>query len=232
MTYPIGYLLAGAAILSVSGATAVEVALCVPLYALFEYAVHRFVLHGPWDAVTLYRIHGAHHADPADPKSVHVPIRTVVSAVVVVAVGMRGISGAVYPGLIALLIIQFGLFEAIHLGLHGHGPLAGRLPRRMVAHHAAHHNRDENASYAVSWPIVDAILRTGQGPAREFRFVSGSVHPPGRVAARTPEAAAKYAALKAGPGTTAFESVIDVDGVRFRVKTYRGETAAEPKVVR
>lgn len=83
------------------------------------------------------------------------------------------------------------------LACHGAGPLAGWLPGRLVAHHAAHHNRDEHHAFAVSWPIVDRAL--GPWPSAIWRYRTSAIPFGGTVAAASSRLAAIAAAREILP---------------------------------
>lgn len=190
------YFAFGAALVAYGGSAAQAVA-SVPFYALVEYAIHRWVLHGPWAPDVAWRIHGAHHARPAEAKHIHVPPRLVCGIALVLGLVARGALGYLPAGVLGGALIQFGMFELAHLACHGHGPLAGLIPKSVRSHHAAHHERDDGHAYAVSWPIVDRVI--GPWPSSLWSYRVDGIPFAGRVAATSPEAAAKAAASEIRP---------------------------------
>ena len=121
-----------------------------------EYAVHRFVLHGPPYAA---RVHARHHASPAqeqiDALSYFGPI--------VVAIGgwlaIDLISGhaALAHGVTAGLCLQYSWFRALHRRMHrpGHRLAAGR---HALFHRGHHGNKGRN--FGVTTPVWDRMFGT------------------------------------------------------------------------
>lgn len=187
----------------------------VVTYPFVEYAVHRWILHGPWDAFTAWRIHGAHHHDPDDPRFFKVPGK--------VSAGVAAISFlALPPGVVIGWLVGFYVFGVVHAGCHGQGPLAGRLPRSVVGHHAAHHARSDRIAYAVSVPFVDRIFGTRRAPVREWACGQNPMGAQSGRAAGTREDVA--IAAVADSGRVEYVDVV-VDGVAVRVRVWRGAMA-------
>ena len=127
-----------------------------------EYAVHRFVLHGP--AYTA-RVHARHHASPAqeqiDAFSYFGPL--------VIALGgwfaMDSISGqaALAHGVTAGLCLQYSWFRALHRRMHrpGHRLASGS---RALFHRGHHGNKGRN--FGVTTPVWDRLLGTSSGAGR------------------------------------------------------------------
>ncbi len=188
-------------------------------YPVLEYAVHRWVMHGPWSAFAYWRLHGAHHGDPSDASRYGVPFRLV--AAVACGSWLVGVPWQV----VAAWLVGLALFGPVHAATHGKGPLARALPRAWVSHHAAHHYRDERCAYAVTAPWVDVLFGTSPGRSTVRAWSSDGYPGSGRVAASSPGAAAERAALEGEPATTVGYRTVVVDGRPVRVRVWRGSLA-------
>jgi sterol desaturase/sphingolipid hydroxylase (fatty acid hydroxylase superfamily) len=130
--------------------------------SLAEYAVHRFVLHGPALAA---RVHARHHAAPAreqiDPLSYFGPI--VVALLAWAALHALGGGAALAGGLTAGLCLQYSWFRAVHRRMHrpGHRLASGRL-----AHFHRGHHVDLRRNFGVTTPFWDRLFRTQRRTAR------------------------------------------------------------------
>lgn len=201
---------------------AVALAASLPAYALVEYAVHRWILHGPWDAVTAYRVHGAHHADPEDVGHIGVPPALVATTFLAIAIATRGVLGWFPSSFMGGLLVQFAVFELVHRGLHGHGTIARWLPRRLRAHHAAHHARDPGAAHGVTpmSAVVDRLFGTMPGPTWPYRVVSGALPVAGRVSATSAKEAARRAAGEILQAPSEARITITIADETFEIASY------------
>ena len=155
-------LVGGAAVLLglafASDARATAIALLAGWLAgsLCEYAVHRFVLHGPRLAA---RVHALHHESPGcehiDPFSYFGPIAVAVAAWYAVYAVSRDIAGA--HGFAAGLCLQYSFFRAVHRRLHValHRGASGALAN----YHDGHH-REQTANFGVTTRVWDRLFGT------------------------------------------------------------------------
>lgn len=122
-------------------------------WPVVEYCAHRFAMHGArrFGARTYRRVHGAHHDRPRDPS--HYPVPPVVT------LSVGGAIAVLSPSFAGALLMCLAAYDVVHLGCHGLGPLRGRLPRAIVAHHAGHH-ADGATNFSVTAPVLDRLLGT------------------------------------------------------------------------
>lgn len=142
-----------------------------------EYAIHRFVGHGPKRARArsiLARLtplgflsefnaeHMAHHANP----SYFAPTS---HKVVAAAVLVPTVAGALAPilglGRAASFALGFtavyGAYEVVHRRVHTHPP-RGPYGRWVRRHHLTHHHKTPRANHGVTSPVWDKVFGTEQ----------------------------------------------------------------------
>ena len=124
--------------------------------SLFEYAVHRFVLHGPRFTA---RVHALHHESPGcdhiDPFSYFGPIAVAVAAWFAAYAVAHGIASA--HGFTAGLCLQYSFFRAVHRRLHNalYRGSAGALGK----YHDDHH-REQTGNFGVTTRVWDRLFGT------------------------------------------------------------------------
>jgi len=137
---------------------------------LFEWALHRHVLHGPARTIAGRRLdlgapHRGHHLRPDDVDgallgpgfalSNGAGVAVLGAAVGAVAAGPAGAPAGAVAGEAGLLA-----YEWLHLLAHsGCQPRSGWF-RRVRAAHLRHHFRDEHANFGVTSRVADRLLRT------------------------------------------------------------------------
>lgn len=139
-----------------------------------EYAIHRFVGHGPKRrparglarllpgglAAEFNREHLAHHADPSyfAASSRKAASGTLVTGALATLVSL--LAGATIGIALAL---GFGLaylvYEIIHRRVHTHPP-TGRYSRWVRRHHLYHHHRSPRMNHGVTSPLWDRLIGT------------------------------------------------------------------------
>lgn len=140
-----------------------------------EYAIHRFLGHGPKRsepkgllgrlsprglAYEFNREHLAHHSDPTyfAPTSHKVAAAGIaissVTAALAPFVGLRG-AGAFALGFTA----AYGSYELLHRRIHTH-PATGPYGRWARRHHLAHHYRTPRENHGVTSDVWDRVFRT------------------------------------------------------------------------
>lgn len=169
-------LLVGAALLLLAGGTAASpwlTAAALPAGwlagSLAEYAVHRFVLHGPPLTAS---VHARHHASPAleqiDPLSYLGPL-AVALLTWLVLVAILG-NAPVANGITAGLCLQYSWFRAVHRRMHRPGHRMSRGKRALF--HRGHH-ADAACNFGVTTPVWDHLFRSryvpAAAPARDAR---------------------------------------------------------------
>ncbi len=144
-------LVSGVALVA-SSPTAVAFA-AVLAWPLVEYVAHRFAMHGArrWGRRAYRKIHGAHHDHPRDPSHYVVPPVAILAA--------AGLLAAVSVAFAGAMLVCLAAYDLVHLGCHGLGPLRGRLPSSLVAHHAGHH-ADDTRNFSVTCPVIDRVFQT------------------------------------------------------------------------
>jgi hypothetical protein len=179
-----------------------------------EYAIHRFVGHGPKRtpaatrlgrltprglAAEFNREHLAHHTDPSyfapTERKVLAAAATVpaIAAVLAPVIGPR--RALSFAGGFA---VTYGAYEVLHRRVHTHPP-RGAYGRWLRRNHLHHHHRTPRANHGVTTPFWDHVALTHQPPER-LRVPRRSAPPwlvgdDGRV---RPELAADYELVGAG----------------------------------
>ncbi len=140
-----------------------------------EYAIHRFVGHGPkrtrptglaqWLtpgglAASFNEEHLAHHTDPAyfAPDS-----QKLIAAAAVT--GVTATLGSLVIGPRRAISFALGLgsmylgYEVLHRRIHTHPP-KGRYSRWLRRHHLFHHHKTPRQNHGVTTPLWDRIVGT------------------------------------------------------------------------
>jgi hypothetical protein len=140
-----------------------------------EYAIHRFVGHGPKRAppptllgrLTLSglaaefnREHLAHHSDPsyfakASRKALASALVTpAMAAALAPLVGLRRAASFTLG-----FGVAYGAYEVVHRRLHTHPP-RGRYGRWLRRHHLHHHYKSPRGNHGVTSPLWDLAFGT------------------------------------------------------------------------
>jgi hypothetical protein len=138
-----------------------------------EYAIHRFVGHGPKRtpprsllarltpsglAAEFNREHLAHHSDP----TYFAPTERKVLAAAAVVLGLRrAASFAIGFG------VTYAAYEVLHRRIHTHPP-RGPYGRWLRRHHLAHHYKTPRANHGVTSPVWDLVFGT-EKPVERIR---------------------------------------------------------------
>lgn len=148
-----------------------------------EYAIHRFVGHGPTKkmparfverltpsglAAAFNAEHVAHHADTSyfAPTSQKLLAATV--AIPAIGAALTPFLGPRRAGSLALgFALTYGAYEVIHRRVHTHAP-KGRFGRWARHHHLLHHHKTPKLNHGVTSPIFDHLFGTYQ-PAEKVR---------------------------------------------------------------
>jgi sterol desaturase/sphingolipid hydroxylase (fatty acid hydroxylase superfamily) len=139
------------------------VALGVAFWTLFEYAMHRFLVHWETDIPParwlVYLVHGNHHESPNDPLrglmpfSVSLPVGALIWLACVSAMGAMG----TWPFL--GFMIGYVMYDTVHFACH-QWPMRGSLGLMFKRHHMRHHHINEHANYAISALFWDRVFGT------------------------------------------------------------------------
>lgn len=131
------------------------------LWTLTEYAMHRWLMHGPLARRNpLGAEHRAHHVDPAATSA---PGRALAYAALGVVAGSAAAAGG-GPGALggaAGWLAGFALYEQFHWREHHRAPL-GSWERRARQRHAVHHGSQPRANFGVTTAVWDRIFGTFQ----------------------------------------------------------------------
>jgi hypothetical protein len=137
------------------------------LYAnLFEYVLHRYLLH--WSSGFLAQQHGMHHETVGtadEPRYVNfasspwiVVLLFVANALPVFAIEKLFHLGLA-PGMLIAFTLYYIVYEAIHWRMHLGGWLPGWL-QGARRHHMIHHG-DFEGRYNVFMPLCDWVFQRG-----------------------------------------------------------------------
>ena len=135
-------------------------------FSLVEYLIHRFLFHfrakNDRQKKLLYTMHGVHHEFPRDKDRLVMPP--------VVSILLAGLFLALFyflfgkyafiffPGFIA----GYSTYLFIHYAVHAYKPPKNFL-KYLWKHHSLHHYKDNDAAFAVSFPLWDIIFGTMPG---------------------------------------------------------------------
>ncbi len=169
-----GYLVASLALRRRQGsfrlADARAVLAVVALQPFFEWALHRYALHGPPLRLGSRRLdpgaaHRGHHQVPDDVAGALLGTNFALSngaGVALLGSGVGVLAGGVAGALAGAATAQTGLlaYEWLHLLSHsGYQPRTAWF-RHVRAGHLRHHFRDEHANFGVTTRLADRLLRT------------------------------------------------------------------------
>lgn len=153
----------------------------VATWSLAEYALHRFVGHGPRRvppegvarfvspttfAAEFHREHVAHHADPTYFAPTSRKAAAAVAALAGISLVGSWLVGRRRAGAFALgFAATYAAYEVLHRRIHTHGP-TGPYSRWMRRHHLDHHHGSPKRNHGVTSPIWDRAFATEHHPAR------------------------------------------------------------------
>jgi hypothetical protein len=148
-----------------------------------EYAIHRFVGHGPKRATPrsllarltpkglaaeFNREHLAHHSDPTYFAPTHRKLLAAAVAVPTVTAALLPIIGPRRAASFAIgFTLTYGAYEVLHRRIHTHPP-KGRYSRWMRRHHLDHHYKSPRANHGVTSPVWDFAFGTAK-PVERIR---------------------------------------------------------------
>jgi sterol desaturase/sphingolipid hydroxylase (fatty acid hydroxylase superfamily) len=135
------------------------------IWGLYEYAVHRWVLHhepseNGFD-LPGNRTHLKHHADPLSLERLSVQLSESVPVSVVYCLIAWAVTGSwqamtyLYTGLMA----GYFFYEYLDFQAH-HGMSRSRFVRYFRKYHLMHHHYDAKVRYGVTSPLFDYIFGT------------------------------------------------------------------------
>ena len=134
-------------------------------WGLYEYAVHRWVLHrepkGDGFNLPGNLTHLRHHADPNSLQRLNVQLGESLPVCVVYFLAAWGLSGSwqaathLYTGLMA----GYFFYEYLDYQAH-HGTSRTRLVRYFRKYHLQHHHYDATVRYGVTSPLFDYLFGT------------------------------------------------------------------------
>ena len=134
-------------------------------WGLYEYAVHRWVLHREPRAEGFNLpgnlTHLRHHADPNSLQRLNVQLSESAPVCVVYYLLAWGLTGSwqaathLYTGLMA----GYFFYEYLDFQAH-HGTSRGRLTRYFRKYHLQHHHYDATVRYGVTSPLFDYLFGT------------------------------------------------------------------------
>jgi sterol desaturase/sphingolipid hydroxylase (fatty acid hydroxylase superfamily) len=128
----------------------VEFAIGVAAWTLYEYAVHRWLLHRVW----LFRdLHNLHHAIQKDYIATH-PVATVA-----LYAGFWLAFGASYSAMAVGFSVGYVVYSFMHTAFHHARITAGNPLFGLKRRHALHHAFDDK-NYGVSTSLWDRAFGT------------------------------------------------------------------------
>lgn len=166
-----------------AAAAATGAAVGAAVWTATEYAMHRWVLHGPFGRGRLSRIpigglHRAHHADPDHTA----PLARIAGHIAIAAVGLGGgsLAARAMPRAVALAAggawsAGYSTYELVHWNAHHRAPRTA-WGRRVRERHFRHHFGAPSSNLGVTTPVWDRLLGTEADPA------SGTIRVPARFA--------------------------------------------------
>jgi hypothetical protein len=149
-------------------------------FAVFEYAVHRYLLHQfPRIAPSMYAGHEAHHRNPNDIRHLFGPVHyDIAGYAAIIAILLAVGSG---PAITSAAVAGISLMQLYYQWMHfaSHRPVKLRTPwsKWMKKKHLLHHHMDDHAWYGVSNPVLDYVMGTSK-PVRRTQASRGTPPPP------------------------------------------------------
>jgi sterol desaturase/sphingolipid hydroxylase (fatty acid hydroxylase superfamily) len=146
-------------------------------WGLFEYVIHRFVLHRDPAAGRVVLpgnvTHLAHHADPDALDRLYVPLREGVPIAAAYYVMVWALTGSWQAAahLFAGLMLGYLFYEWLDYEAH-HGRSRSSVMRYYRKYHLQHHYVADRARYGVTSPIFDMLFGTyhiARGQSRQRR---------------------------------------------------------------
>lgn len=153
------------------------------LYAVFEYAVHRYLLHEfPKLIPAMYKGHVDHHDHPNDIDHLFSPLRYDVCVYAGYFVALWAIGRDLRT--VVAWMAGTALFQLYYQWMHyvAHRPITPITPwgKWMRKKHLLHHFMDEHAWYGVSHPAMDYLMGTHK-PQRKPRNAGSSASASGHA---------------------------------------------------
>lgn len=148
-----------------------------------EYAIHRFIGHGPKRtrkesflarltpggiAAEFNAEHLAHHTNPSYFAATSRKVAAAAAGVPMVAATLAPLLGVRRAGVVALgFATAYGAYEVLHRRIHTHAP-TGPYSRWARRHHLYHHHKSPRANHGVTSPLFDHLFAT-QRPIERIR---------------------------------------------------------------
>lgn len=131
-------------------------ALGIISWIIFEYVMHRFVLHhNPMDITHKY-----HHLNPKDRSKIiispftSIPISILYCIIAYLLFGMQSMMLCY-----STFLSGYILYEIIHYKVHYSKPKSNIL-RYLRKHHFQHHHKYKDKNFGVTSPIMDYLFNT------------------------------------------------------------------------
>lgn len=145
------------------------------LYPMFEYMLHRWVLHGkflyrwPWTAKVWKRIHYDHHQNPHDLSVLFGALYTTLPPIFLLSLPIGWLVGGVSSAFAALAaaLLAFAVYEFCHCVQHLPFTPRNAWLREIKKRHLAHHFHSEQGNFGITTMLWDRIFGTGYASARE-----------------------------------------------------------------
>lgn len=134
-------------------------------WGLFEYSIHRWVLHRepPREGAGLpgNRTHLAHHADPNALDRLNVQLSESLPVCVVYFLAAWALTGDLQSATFAYdgLMLGYFFYEFLDYQAH-HGAARGRVVRYYRRYHLMHHHYNARVRFGVTSPLFDYIFGT------------------------------------------------------------------------
>jgi sterol desaturase/sphingolipid hydroxylase (fatty acid hydroxylase superfamily) len=146
-------------------------------WTLFEYWIHRLVLHWaprhPFLSTLHWMGHGHHHAHPRDPYRLifplifSVPILAGTAVMFELAFGFsRGMA------LEAGWVLGYALMDTIHYSMHHRRP-SSRMGRLLHTAHMRHHFQEGSHGFGIASPWWDYLFRTTYSASQSAQVACG-----------------------------------------------------------
>jgi sterol desaturase/sphingolipid hydroxylase (fatty acid hydroxylase superfamily) len=146
-------------------ASAASLAAGLLSWGLFEYSIHRWVLHRvpPREGAGLpgNRTHLAHHADPNALDRLNVQLSESLPVCVVYFIAAWAVTGSFGAAAFAFdgLMLGYFFYEYLDYQAH-HGAARNRVVRYFRRYHLLHHHYDARVRFGVTSPLFDHVFGT------------------------------------------------------------------------
>ena len=133
-------------------------------WSLFEYLIHRFVLHPAEHLQRIdrfaYYAHGKHHDEPDHPAyALMPPINAAFILIPLLTLFYFAVAKEWLEIFTGFFLLGYLAYEYVHFAIHQSVP-SSRLTQYLRRHHLTHHAHGRAGNFGVSTPIWDFVFQS------------------------------------------------------------------------